>query len=217
MKVFKKTLIATALVGASVAAQAELTGNIGVTSEYFYRGASQSVGDAAISGGLDYASESGFYAGTWVSSLGSDSFATTEIDYYAGFAGGDMVSYDVGYVYYSYVGGGPIDFSEVYGSVGVGPVEVGAAYTISNESGNDNLAFEEGDLAYWISAGFDVTEGWSLSGTVGEYTFETASDYIWYQADLSTSTDLGDFTFSVTSTDISGQGTTAIVSWGIGF
>lgn len=227
MNVFKKTLLASALVGASVAAHAEFSGNIGVTSEYFYRGASQSLGDAAVSGGLDYASDSGFYLGTWASTLGSDSFAGTEIDFYVGFGGGDMIAYDFGYVYYYYAnpaGGIDIDFSEVYGSLGFGPVEVGAAYTVSNDTANDGVGFEEGDLAYWASLGGDVSEDWSLSGTVGRYTFESdgkltaaVADYTWYGIDLGTSTDLGDFTFSIIDTDVDGQDATAVVSWGTSF
>ena len=180
MNVFKKTLLASALVGASVAAHAEFSGNIGVTSEYFYRGASQSLGDAAVSGGLDYASDSGFYLGTWASTLGSDSFAGTEIDFYVGFGGGDMIAYDFGYVYYYY----------------------------ANPAGGIDI----------------VSEDWRLSCTVGRYTFESdgnltdaVADYTWYGIDLGTSTDLGDFTFSIIDTDVDGQDATAVVSWGTSF
>lgn len=77
----RKILIAATVAGAfslpSVAmAQAAapasphtFTGNVGVVSDYVFRGLSQTNGKPAIQGGLDYAHASGFYAGTWLSSI----------------------------------------------------------------------------------------------------------------------------------------------------
>ena len=62
---FKHLAVAAAVSSAtfSGAALAQLSGNVGLTSEYFFRGLAQS-GGSAVSGGLDYAAESGFYVGT---------------------------------------------------------------------------------------------------------------------------------------------------------
>ena len=63
-----KTLIASSVLAASAVtssvamAEHELSGNIGFTNNYIWRGVSQSVGDAAISGGIDYGYK-GFYVG----------------------------------------------------------------------------------------------------------------------------------------------------------
>lgn len=48
-----------------VSAQAEVTANIAASSNYYWRGITQTDDGAAVSGGLDYSNESGFYAGTW--------------------------------------------------------------------------------------------------------------------------------------------------------
>ena len=49
-------------------AYASVSANLGVTTDYLWRGASQGNGECSLSGGLDYEGE-GFYAGVWTSSL----------------------------------------------------------------------------------------------------------------------------------------------------
>ncbi len=51
------------------ASEHSLSGNIGVVSQYVFRGLSQTNGKPAAQGGLDYAQSSGFYAGTWLSNI----------------------------------------------------------------------------------------------------------------------------------------------------
>src|SRR5690349_14450604 len=46
-----------------------LTANVGLFSEYIFRGISQTGGKPAVQGGFDYAHSSGFYAGTWASNI----------------------------------------------------------------------------------------------------------------------------------------------------
>ena len=56
----KKTLIATALLATtSTAALAEISGNVSLTTDYRFRGISQTDNDPAIQGGFDWASDSG--------------------------------------------------------------------------------------------------------------------------------------------------------------
>lgn len=68
-----------------------------LTTDYVFRGISNTDGDPAIQGSLDYEHDTGFYAGVWASSVkfrenaGAAAVdtvqeATIEIDYYAGFA-----------------------------------------------------------------------------------------------------------------------------------
>src|SRR5450759_3397136 len=45
------------------------TGNVGLVSQYVFRGLSQTNGDPALQGGADYSHASGFYAGTWLSNI----------------------------------------------------------------------------------------------------------------------------------------------------
>ena len=42
-----------------------VTANVGIFSEYIFRGISQTAGKPAVQGGFDWSHASGFYAGTW--------------------------------------------------------------------------------------------------------------------------------------------------------
>ncbi|MCA8837695.1 MAG: TorF family putative porin [Proteobacteria bacterium] len=55
-------------------AQAEWSMNVGVTSDYVYRGLTQTTGKPAISGGFDYEDEGGFFFGGWVSNVDYGNF-----------------------------------------------------------------------------------------------------------------------------------------------
>ncbi|MEZ5573476.1 MAG: TorF family putative porin [Halioglobus sp.] len=108
--------VSTALlagIGATSAQAFDLSANVALTSDYRFRGISQSNEDPAVQGGFDASFEPGFYIGTWGSSVdfggGNDtgSFGTLELDYYAGWSGpiGDTdFGIDVGYAYYQYPG-----------------------------------------------------------------------------------------------------------------
>ncbi|MEJ6593689.1 TorF family putative porin [Parasphingorhabdus sp.] len=141
-----------------------ISGNAAVTTDYRFRGIAQSGGDVAIQGGIDIGHESGFYIGTWGSSI---NFAGgTELDIYGGWSGelASGISADVGLLYYFYpdaggVGGGATDFFEPYASLSatLGPVEatVGAAYSWSGQSA---LANQDNIYLYTdLSAGIPDT------------------------------------------------------------
>ena len=66
----------------SGSALAEVTGNIGATSNYLWRGTTQTNDAAAVQGGIDYAHDSGFYAGTWVSNVDFGDETSYELDLY---------------------------------------------------------------------------------------------------------------------------------------
>lgn len=118
---------------AASAAASPLTFNVGVVSDYIYRGITQSTHNPAIQGGVDYAHASGLYAGAWASNVSwikdSGAIATgdtnIELDTYFGFKNtiAADLSYDVGYVRYNYLGtytaAAPYvnaDTAEVYGA-----------------------------------------------------------------------------------------------------
>lgn len=64
-----------------------LSGNLGLVSEYVFRGIRQTWGTPAIQGGIDYVHPSGFYLGTWLSNTSANLYgnATVEIDLYGGY------------------------------------------------------------------------------------------------------------------------------------
>ena len=182
MKTFTKTLIATALLTTGAAAQADVSGSVGVATSYLFRGFDLSAGSAAVSGSLDY-TEGGFYAGIWGSS-GDDTYGT-EYDLYAGFAGEvGGLGYDVGYIDYNYPTiEGAADFEEWY---------VGLSYDAFGLYAYDGI---DADYTYI-----------NLSASLGDFTlaygdFISGDDFDGSHIDLTYAIgDLG-FTFSQGSGD----------------
>jgi len=109
MKIRKSAGLALALFITSVA-QAGVSGNLGFTSDYYYRGIFQA--PSSVNAGLDFES-SGFYAGTWAADVKDG----LEIDGYFGYGSeiGDF-GYNIGYTGYFYTG----DFDDTYQELNFG-------------------------------------------------------------------------------------------------
>ena len=138
-----------------------VSANVALTTDYRFRGVSLSGGDPAIQGGIDVAHDSGFYVGTWASSIdGGPAYGELEVDIYAGYSGqiSDAVSFDVGVLYYLYPTedlGLDTDYWEPYASLGfnLGPAEatVGVAWAPSQDSlGNDDNLYVYTDLGFGV-------------------------------------------------------------------
>ena len=173
-----------------------VTGSVGVVTDYRFRGVSLSGGDPAIQGGFTLTHESGFYAGTWGSSIddgGSDIYGDVELDLFAGWSGAlsDAVGLDVGVVYYAYptnASGFDAEYFEPYATLSstLGPVQakLGVAYAWEQDSlgGNDNLyVFTKlgagiPNTPVTLSAGLGYTDGALappfLAGTSDESGFD---------------------------------------------
>ena len=73
-----RSSLAAGLLAAPMLANAEISANVALTSDYVWRGVSQTLEDPAIQGGFDYAHDSGFAAGVWASNV--DFYETGDID-----------------------------------------------------------------------------------------------------------------------------------------
>ena len=92
-----------------------VTGNMTITTDYRFRGISQTFGQGfftvgpAIQGGIDYSHSSGVYLGNWNSSLSGNQFpngSSIEMDFYGGWKHSwDDFGLDIGTIYYAYPGG----------------------------------------------------------------------------------------------------------------
>ena len=156
-----KKLLTALLIVAGVA-QAEITTNLGATSDYRYRGISQTQNAPAIQGGIDYSHSSGFYAGNWnssVSSLVYTNGAGIETDLYAGYKKEIKgITLDVGSYNYFYprasVNKTNYDTREVYVGAAKGPVSIkvsqslGDYFAASNSRGS---RYYQADVAYPIA------------------------------------------------------------------
>lgn len=98
---------AAAAAAAEPASPHTFTANVGLFSQYVFRGITYTNEQAALQGGFDYAHASGFYAGVWGSSVDKDGLYgnTLEIDLYGGFAntiGDTGIGYNVGVLQFYY-------------------------------------------------------------------------------------------------------------------
>lgn len=109
--VFSRSLILLGLCAVPAVSMAQLSANLGMVSDYVYRGYFQADGSAFA--GLDYEHESGFYIGTWGAEVGKG----IETDLYFGYGGsaGDF-GWGVGFTGYYYTD----DFDDTYEEVNLG-------------------------------------------------------------------------------------------------
>ena len=209
----RTTLIAgfVLLVGTmGIAQAAEFSGNVAYTIDYRFRGISQTDEDMAVQGGFDIDIGNGFYAGTWASNVQFG--GSIEIDWYAGYAGevNDDLSYDVGYMYYSYPSdNSDPDYHEIYGSVSYMGGTLGLVYSPDYFAETDAFIYVYGDYSFAVNEqiSLDFHLGWnkfddddafaSFLGAGG-----AGSDYIDYSVGASTS-QLGlDFALAYVGSDV---------------
>lgn len=124
-----------------------LTGGAAVVSDYRFRGVSLSNKDFALQPYLTVKHESGLYAGVWASNIADNAGDDLEVDLYAGFSGGEELTYDIGATYYLYPGVSSFNYVEFTGKLGstIGPATVGVqlSYVPSqdNTGNQDNIYY----------------------------------------------------------------------------
>ena len=132
-----------------------ISGGIALVSDYRFRGVSLSDKDFAVQPTITISHESGLYIGAWGSNIASNPGDDIEVDIYAGFGGGDTVTYDVSATYYIYPGVSAFNYAEFTGKLGttVGPVTLGGvlAYAPSQDgTGNTDNIYVGGNAAFAI-------------------------------------------------------------------
>jgi uncharacterized protein (TIGR02001 family) len=152
----------------------EVSFNAALTSDYRYRGISQSRLDPALQGGADYVhNPTGLYAGTWLSTIkwtrDAGGSGNVEWDVYGGKRGklSEDVSYDVGGLYYFYPDNGlhpNANTFELYGQLGIGPAYVKYSHALTNLFGT---ADSRGSGYLDVGANIDVATGLVLNLHVG--------------------------------------------------
>ncbi len=143
----------------------EVSANVGFTTDYIWRGMTQSDGPA-VSGGFDYASESGFYAGFWGSNVNFGDGNGQELDYYAGYAFdvSDSVSMDIGYLVFDYPDASPdIKFEEIYLGLSFG--DLGILYASGQDDATDylELSYGIGPVSFAYGTYDDMGDNYSIS------------------------------------------------------
>lgn len=192
MKRMNPLVAATALAVCSVCAYAEeapaaspLTFNVGVVSDYMFRGISQTHHKPALQAGADYAFASGFYVGAWGSNISwvKDAIGdgSVEVDLYGGYKGqiSNDLSYDLGVIAYLYPGHGKSmpgfanpNTTEVYGALTWKWLTAKYSYAASShfvgwEGGANYDQNTRGSNYIELNANYDMGDGWGLVGHVG--------------------------------------------------
>lgn len=192
MKSIKLSLVAALLASSSLVADmvsdVEVSANVAMTSNYVWRGMTQTGNNPAVQGGFD-ASYKGAYIGIWGSSF-EGSKASSEIDLYAGYANAiGAFSYDVNYCQYTYPGDtDALNFGEA-------SLTLGYDFEVASVSGKYYVGIDTNDLSTGDAAnGWEPGDGWelgvsvplpmdiTLDGTYGQYDDEgtqnvTANQY----------------------------------------
>ena len=160
--------LAGALLAAAGAANAgEFTVSPAITTDYDFRGLSQTDEDPAFQLGANYAFDNGFYLGAWGSNVdfpGAD--ADIELDVFAGFSGGDAdesFAYDVGAILYAYPGSDDAEeVVELYAGLSKGMFS--GKFWFSPDNYGDTSMYIEGNVKVPLPHNF------ALLGHVG-YSF----------------------------------------------
>lgn len=163
----------------------DFSANVGLFTDYTFRGISQTTEKPAIQGGIDYSIDTGmeglgFYLGTWASNVdfNDGNEASIEIDWYGGVSktfGGVDVS--AGFLYYTYPGAADslnYDFLEGTLSLGYGindnfSVGFGYNFTGDNFGSSGTAHYVSGSAEYSVPiSGMDLT----LDAAIGHQSIE---------------------------------------------
>jgi uncharacterized protein (TIGR02001 family) len=160
-------LLCVAVVGflwASSAAATEISGELGVVSDYRYRGVSLSRGRPAIQGSLTIEHDSGLYAEAWASTLARPGDPTdSEVDFTAGFSKdlSGALNVDLSGTFFAYPSSGSDNYFEATAVVtatrGAASGRLGFSYippqraTRGDSGANHDNAYVFGALDYEIA------------------------------------------------------------------
>jgi uncharacterized protein (TIGR02001 family) len=206
-------LAALAIPGVAMAEDSPFSGNVSLTTDYLYRGVTQTNHNGAIQGGFDYAHPSGFYAGVWGSNISwlGGTGSSLELDTYAGYSAGFATdfTYNVGVLRYNYSGDYVVpgtlekaNTNEIYGSIGWKMLSAkysrstGNLFGVPDSSGSGYL---ELNASYTIEG-----PAVDLSAHYGKQTINTSpsSDYTDYN--VKAAKDFGGYTvaFMISKTNL---------------
>lgn len=185
-------------------AQAELTANAAITSNYIFHGVTQSDSGPALQGGLDYGHDSGLYLGTWASTVDKGDETGLEVDFYGGVSRdiGDF-SYNVGVVTYQFTNSAHGSAEEVY---------FGGSFNMLHAT-------------YVFGDGYDYAElvvdtqfsGYSLNVRLGNTMNDDASDVVDYGISVGRELEMFDVRAGVASTNADNSDTEFFISLSKGF
>jgi len=177
MKLIKLSLVGALLASSSLVADivsdTEVSANVALTSNYVWRGMSQTGNSSAVQGGVDLGYK-GAYIGVWGSAIESTK-ASSEFDIYLGYANEiGKFSYDIGFIEYMYPNDtDALNFGEAYLSLGYDfdVVSISAMYALgvdTHDVAGQTTDYEPGD-AWEFGVSVPLPADMSIDGTYGSY------------------------------------------------
>ena len=171
---------------APAASEHTFTANVGIYSQYIFRGLTQTNEDPALQGGFDYSHASGLYAGVWASNISwlrdNNSYkggGSGEFDFYAGFKNtipSTDITYDLGVLQYWYPGSSAAGFvkadtTELYAALGWKWITAKYSHVVSDKA----FGVRDADGTYY----FDL----SAAVPLGETGLTVGAHYGWQEFD----------------------------------
>lgn len=199
------------------------TGNVTLSTDYRFRGISQTSNDPAIQGAISFNHESGFYGSVWGSNVAGAS--TAEIDAVLGYAtklnliANVSTTLDVGYIRYIYAGSGDTapdsnqpDYQEVFARLGFADRAVKGDNLLAGVNYSNDY-FNKSDQFWYLSANYTapITDtGFGVVAGVGYNLFKNSQ--MMNRALGTSSTDDSYFDYKV-GTSFGIQGLTTELAW----
>ena len=159
-----KKILALILALTATSVFAYVSGGVTLASDYFFRGVSQTQGDAAVQWNLE-AEKNGVYGGTWGSQVDFGGDASIEYDFYGGYRWeNDSVGVDVGFIQYNY--NNQIDtVEEMYGVLSYKIVSFG----YWRDRDNSDLNYKQVEVALPFVEFADVSVRYGEFGNDSKY------------------------------------------------
>ena len=212
-------LSALLLVSFAPSTMAQWSSTLTLASDYLFNGVTQTDENPALQGSLDWAGESGWYAGAWGSNVDFGDDTNLEVDIYAGYYQdlSENMSLDIGIAQYTYHGAGYSsdgNYPEAYVKWGIGNTELNFWYSW------DYFGSDAGHYIVMLNHTLELNEATSLLLGVDRSTSLDAEKYEWetdkryyyhWQATLNYSYAGFDMSLGLHGTDLDTYGDTTLL------
>jgi uncharacterized protein (TIGR02001 family) len=204
-----------------------ITGNVGLFSDYRFRGLSQTFQRPALQGGFDYEHASGLYLGNWNSNVSSALYpnANLEMDFYGGYrrAFGDF-GLDAGAIYYFYPGSRADLANPQTGAVCTGcridnkEVYLGGSWRWLSlkyyHSIDDFFAIPDTRNSWYLdlTGELELGAGWTLRAHAGRQKVRNLADATYNDYSLGVTKELGGFVFGAAYVDTNAKDAAYLLS-----
>jgi len=165
--------------------------NMAVTSDYVWRGVSQTEDRPAFQSGLDWDHSSGFFLGAWGSNVSFEGDSDVEMDFYGGFnlIESNHLKLSFGLIVYDYIDIGSSE--EVFVNLCLNDVQIKYSHQPDSE-----WNYLEG------SYGFSIKSMCQVGFHLGHFDFEYGQDYSDWRIWISKGLNSLDFELSYINTDV---------------